>query len=387
MDRLADRRAGRAMREVEGEAAEGPVAGAGGLYKLVRAVFLVALAVAAFVLTGRLIDARAPLHVPLLSVKWAHFMAHRDEYTTVYIGTSVVRHHIVPEVVDAEMRARGVRERSFNLGMSHMTYSEARLLVERLLALRPARLRRVVLDAHLFLDANRANDLSPRHLWWHTPGETLPLLERLYRWKGKRERRNARLKVEAQAMLMVLTAAGRLAERFRAGWDPKLGVPDEDDVAITQEGYQALDTMFAPAVVRQRRKLQRNLMYFERMVGQRRRDGKTRKLGRRERAALDDLVRQVATAGWQPVVLETSSLRRRYEFSATVRRLAIVLSFNDPERYPELYAAEARHDYNHLNDQAARTVSLLLGDLFAAALGPGAREPVPQLRHSGGRER
>jgi hypothetical protein len=132
MDRLADRRAGRAMREVEGEAADGPVEGAGGLHKLVRAVFLVALAVAAFVLTGRLIDARAPLHVPLLSVKWAHFMAHRDEYTTVYIGTSVVRHHIVPEVVDAEMRARGVRERSFNLGMSHMTYSEARLLVERL---------------------------------------------------------------------------------------------------------------------------------------------------------------------------------------------------------------------------------------------------------------
>jgi len=372
------------MREVEGEAAGGPVAGRGWFYRIVRAALLVVLAGAAFVGTGRVIDSRAPLHVPLLSVKWAHFMAHRDEYTTVYIGTSVVRHHIVPEVVDAEMRARGIRERSFNLGMSHMTYSEARLLVERLLALRPAKLKRIVLDAHLFLDPSKGNELSPRHLWWHTPAETWPVLERVYAWKGKRARRNARLRSELQAMLIVLTAAGRLSDRFRAGWDPEFRRPDEDDAPVTAEGYQALDTMTSAPVLRQRRKLQRGVVYFERMVRSRGRQTTTRKLGRRERAAMDDLVRRVATAGLQPVVLETSSIRQRYEFTAAVRRQAIILSFNDPARFPELYDVALRHDYNHLNNAGARAVSLMLGDMFAAALGPAAREPAPQLRSDGG---
>lgn len=364
--------------EVAAEGATGVVGASGasgGAARVLRAGFHVGLALWAFVLTGQLIDWLVPLHVPLLSMKWAHFLAHRDSYTTVYLGTSVVRHHIVPQVVDAEMRARGIPEHSFNLGIGHMTYTEARLLVERLIALRPKRLKRVVLDAHLFLDPDEGNDLSPRHLWWHTPGETFALLDRIYHWKGARATRDARLRVEAQAMLILLTAAGRVAEEFRAGWDAGLRVPDEDDAPVIDEGYRALETLNARPVLRQRRQLRRDPAYYERQVKVRARYWRTRKLAKRERAAMDDLVRRVVHAGWQPVVLETASLRPRFEFSATVRRHAIVLSFNDPDKYAELYETAVRHDYNHLNNAGARAASLLLGDAFAAALGAAAREP------------
>lgn len=356
------------MPEVEREGATGPGAEPVGLYRCVRAGALVGLALWAFVLTRQLIDFLAPLHVPLLSVKWAHFLAHRDEYTTVYIGTSLVRHHVVPEVVDAELRARGIHEHSFNLGISRMTYPEARLLVERLIALRPAKLRRVVLDAHLFVSAGNRNDLSPRHLWWHTPGETLALLDRIYHWKGSWVLRNRRLWIETQAMLRVMTAAGRVAEEFRAAWDPGFREPDEEDVPVTDEGYRALETLHAAAVTRQRQRLLRAPASFKRRVALRKRSPQRPPLAWRERQAQEDLVRTVASAGWQPVVLETASLRPPIAFSAAVREQAIVLSLNDPGRYAELYSPAARHDLNHLNNLGARAASLLLGDMFAAAI-------------------
>lgn len=363
------------MPEVEREDASGPAARSGGLYRVVRAGALVSLALWAFVLTRQLIDHVAPLHVPLLSVKWAHFLAHRDEYTTVYIGTSLVRYHIVPEVVDAEMRARGIRERSFNLGMSRMSYPEARLLVERLIALRPAKLRRVVLDPHLFAGAGRRNDLSSRHLWWHTPEETFTLLERLYHWKGPRGQRNQRMWIEAQALLIMMTAAGRVAEEFRGAWDPGSRPPDEDDAPVTEEGYRALDTMHAASIERKRERLLRSPRSFERRVKRRMRSPRTRQLARHEREALDDLVRSVADAGWQPVVLESASLAEPIAFSPAVREHAIVLSFNDPVRFAELYSLAARYDENHLNNMGARATSLMLGDMLAAAI--LSREPPP----------
>lgn len=370
------------MPEVEAGAG-GAVAAPGGLRRVVRAGLLVGLALAAFVLTGRVVDSQVPLRVPLLGVKWAYFLAHRDEYTTVYLGTSLVRHHVVPEVVDAQLRAAGIPERSFNLGMAHMTYPEARQLLARLVALRPARLRRVVLDASLFLDTRHSNDLTPRHLWWHTPGETARILARIAEFDAPVGRRLERARVETQALLIAETAAGRVAEAFRAAWDPGFRGHDESDDPVTMAGYRDLDTMRSRSALRQRRRMQRDPGYFERQVEQRRRNQRARKLPRAEREALDELVGQVARAGWQPVVLETASTKPRFEFSPTVRKQAIVLSLNDPLKYPELYQAAAWHDYNHMNNAGARAASLLLGDAFAAALA-GPAGPRPGLRRGDG---
>ena len=133
------------------------------------AVLYVALALAAFVATSRALAELMPRHVPAVDVKRDYFAAHKDEYTAVYIGTSMIHRHIVP----AELP-----ERSFNFGVARMTFAEASVLLDWIVSLRPARLERVVIDAHLFTDSGELNHFSASHIWWHTPRETLGAVQR-----------------------------------------------------------------------------------------------------------------------------------------------------------------------------------------------------------------
>ena len=115
------------------------------------AVLYVALALAAFVATSRALAELMPRHVPAVDVKRDYFAAHKDEYTAVYIGTSMIHRHIVP----AELP-----ERSFNFGVARMTFAEASVLLDWIVSLRPARLERVVIDAPLFTDSGELNHFS-----------------------------------------------------------------------------------------------------------------------------------------------------------------------------------------------------------------------------------
>jgi hypothetical protein len=348
---------------------------------IASAIGCVLLAVLAFVATAEGIARLVPRHLPVVDVKWQHFQASADAYTTVYVGSSVIFRHVVPDVVDAELQAAGIDERSFNFGVPNMTYAEANLLLDRILDQRPERLRRVVIDAHLFADFGKHNHFSPRHIWWHTLTETYYVaayaLERKGKWADKWER----LQIDLKAFLRNSTSAGRLAEAFRERWDPEYIEADEDDIPVTREGYRPLDELSARGVRNRHRRFVRARAQYLKKVEAKKRSRKTRRLGAYDSAMLERLIRRIEDAGLEVVIVESPIAKRPFRFSRWVRRHARVISFDDPARYPELYDPAVHFDQAHLSDRGARLMSRMLGRLLAGlepTLPPAAAEPEPE---------
>ncbi|MES2570644.1 MAG: hypothetical protein V4710_11400, partial [Verrucomicrobiota bacterium] len=81
----------------------------------------ICLALTMFVIVCRVINGLLPRQpVPIVSEKLAYFARHRDEYDTLFIGSSRVYRQIDPALFDQVTREAGVPTRSFNLGIDSM---------------------------------------------------------------------------------------------------------------------------------------------------------------------------------------------------------------------------------------------------------------------------
>ena len=85
-------------------------------------------------------------YIRRLTEKWAHLEAHHDDYDVLFIGSSRVHRHMVPEVFDREMREAGVSVSSYNAGLPSLDIVEALALQERIEEWRPERLKLIVFE-------------------------------------------------------------------------------------------------------------------------------------------------------------------------------------------------------------------------------------------------
>ncbi len=345
--------------------------------RTVLAVLYVALALAAYGLTTWVLAALVPRHVIQVDVKREYFAEHKDDYTTVFLGTSMVHRSIVPAEIDAGFSALGVEERSFNFGVNGMTFAEASLLLDSILASRPAKLRRVVFDANLFTNQTQARkaELSSRHIWWHTPEQTYlsvaAMLEATKPWSE----RLAEIKVELEAMMLNETATGRAAEYFRVAWDPGYIAPDVDDDPITGDGFRALDALRDSPRINRRKFLSRRRDFVRKApklaADLTKRRKKRRTYSEYSTAMLEGLVARSTAAGLEVVIYDPPIYDASFKMPGSLRRVPVV-SFNDPKQYPEFYDSEQRHDKNHLNGKGARALSRAFAAklMSVASVGP-----------------
>lgn len=325
------------------------------MHSAAAAALYVALALAAFVATSRVLAGWMPRHVPAVDVKREYFAAHKDEFTAVYIGTSMIHRHIVP----AELP-----ERSFNFGVARMTFAEASVLVDWIVSLRPARLERVVLDAHLFTDSGEPNHFSARHIWWHTPRETLAAVRRALQaasWSAGLD--VEAIQVDIKALLINMTATGRAAEAFRVAWDPAHIEPDIDDVPVEADGFRAIEELGDAIHKKRHREYLRTASKLTAEAEQR--GPKHRRLGAFEAGQLEQMVERAQAAGLTPMILEGPTFKTPLIFPKALRRRARIVSFNDPARYHELFTEPFRHDIGHLNGNGARWMTRALVPLLA----------------------
>ncbi|MHC4384587.1 MAG: hypothetical protein ACYS0J_17355, partial [Planctomycetota bacterium] len=85
------------------------------------AVIHVVLFLIAFVGTCHLLGAMLPQSPhSTVSLKLDHFAEHKDEYDTIFLGSSHVYRGIDPEAFDRETAALGFPTRSFNFGAAGM---------------------------------------------------------------------------------------------------------------------------------------------------------------------------------------------------------------------------------------------------------------------------
>jgi hypothetical protein len=353
-----------------------------------RPASLTALAVASFAVAAALLGRVAPYpEMGILDDKLRFFEARRDDYDVLFFGSSRVLRGVVPEVFDAEMAAHGVPVRSFNFGIDGMGSHEASAVVRRVLALRPRRLRWVVVELDGWSgELPPENRFKRRTVFWHDRAETLAALETV----RLAERPWARRLELSGAHLLHLaargTAAGRgrdLVQRAREGIAPGAEAGRREAAAelARHGGFGPFSSAAygTPTTHPFRRRFLETLPVYrlavERLPAANRAD---RGLAGYNVPAVARQVAAIRRAGAEPIHLitptptPTPELYRLADAGAVPRLLA----FNDPVAYPELFAQDHRFDAEHLTTEGARRFSRLLAARMAGVLlGPGVKEP------------
>ncbi len=336
----------------------------------VKALGAALAAALGFVATTTLVDKASPPYLPVLSPKRAHFEAHRDAYTVVFVGTSVVYRSVVPGVFDAAMRALGRAERAFNYGAPHMTLAEAEQIARRLAAERPPHLTTVVLDLELYADAGEHHYLTARHVAWHTPGASARAIAL------SEGRSGASILMDLRALGRNVTAVGRLSDRLRDAWDPSYrdAEREEDEVAITEEGYQPLEALRSKAVLARRAAFQEGRADYESALRDRLAHPKrSHKLRAYERVTLEQIVLTLQAAGVRVVLFEGPLLASPLRLTGDVLPKLPLLSFKDPAAHPDLFAFESRFDRGHLTAAMAPVLTRRLAEMYARSAREKAR--------------
>lgn len=303
-----------------------------------------------------LLDARLPFPpVPEIAARFRYFAERKDDFNTIFIGSSRVRHQVIPRQFDAEVAASGVAIHSINLGYSGMWPPESFYFLRQVLALQPRHLRWVIIELmdYRFGEAEHRPP-TMRMVYWHDWKHTgmafsvvaessLSLIE-----KGRQLARHAWL------FLQRTTNPGRgadwLHDRYfpmkkkpdtswikRAGFDPEeKGEWSDGARADFAQKVQALERSLAP------RSLRPGLD-----------------------SALRELITEVRRAGAQPIFILPPSIRTTENLAGALPPDTIVWAFNNPVEYPRLFLPELHYDPGHLNEDGAREFTSLLAQRLA----------------------
>jgi hypothetical protein len=102
-----------------------------------------------------------------VSQKFRFFAAHKDEFDTLFIGSSRIYFQISPAIFDRVTREGGLPTRSFNFGIGGMYLPESAYLLEQILKLKPRNLRWVFIEYdEMQTKWSPENQTSRRALYW-----------------------------------------------------------------------------------------------------------------------------------------------------------------------------------------------------------------------------
>jgi hypothetical protein len=106
--------------------------------------------------------------VTMVREKWDHWLRHKDDYDTLFIGTSRTYRGISPALFDELTAAAGVPTHSFNFGIDAMLPPEDAYVAEYVLRNPPRNLKWVFIELGVFVDDFEDRDpdsIRSRH--WH----------------------------------------------------------------------------------------------------------------------------------------------------------------------------------------------------------------------------
>ncbi len=299
-------------------------------------------------------------------------------YDTVFFGTSRTHRGLDPATFDARTAAAGRPTHSFNFGVAGLRLFEARSVLEDLLAAdRDGRLRYVFLEMPSARWAmRRVNLRSERVIRYHDWATFVSILRHRIEdpeqsiWKGLQSlipfganRANAGL--GSAAFQRFAVGAGPVEDFIAEG---AAGLGDRRD------GFQSLDRALAMSegVEREDLESRHRLLLPPPEKWEANRERLRERLSTPKRATdvavaiLGDLATMIEERGAIPVFYTTTSRSPHWDLIDAHERGAIplLLSFDDPDRYPELYQRNLHFDAGHLNEEGAQLYSVTLADAF-----------------------
>ena len=337
-------------------------------------------------LAGRVLPAREL--PPAIREKLAHLAVHGDGYDAIFVGSSRIQNHLMPNLFDSLAAEGGCPVRSFNAGISSMHTPEDAWMLEHILAAPHAHLRWVFLEIDFFDTAMQAGQRDTLNgIAWHDGPRFAQLCRRLLVPKDLAVETPQRLCdfiEHLAAFSQRSTQFGRgaqLLDRRRnhtpaepMDWE-RLGqngdgwVPTRHDAAALAE---------APA----------QLARLAELVAERQAKApRPQQADSASQAVLAAAIAQIIRAGATPILVIPPRTRSVYFVpSEKNARRAAVIDLCSPARYPDLYAPQYRVDTSHLNPAGAEVFTRIMAARFLeiAPREPASALPAPAAFSSGG---
>ena len=301
--------------------------------------------------------------------KLSFFAKHKDEFDTIFLGSSRFYYAISPKNFDHLTRENGAPTRSFNFGIDGMNPPETFYVLEQILKTEPRNLKWVFVEADNIETKSHLKILgTQRLLYWHDwPRTALALRKTMNPRAGAKwyQRVNRLWSAKAELLLHLglfekqFTNVGRAVDFFSSHFEsrppesePKLG-PDGD-------GYRLAGTAMAP---------ERAELYRSKLAEEVSASG-SEFIDPYAESAYHDSAAKIRRAGAEPIFVVAPSIFQsplRFRESPPP---APLLVFNDARVYPQLYDAKVRVDEQHLTSEGAAEFTRLLALEFVRATRP-----------------
>ena len=331
----------------------------------------------ALAVTSLAIGARLPLpDLPDVAQKWRYFAAHKDEFDTLFLGSSRVIEQIDPALFDRELADHGVTSRTFNFGLHGLFPPEDSYVLDWILDTGPTRLRTVFVEVSMFRD--KFGDQAPETLraaYWHDWPRTEAVRRVLFadfhfsrkKWRAsltKFSDRGGLYLTHLRLFLRKTLNIGR-GSSFLPWRGP---VPPTRALGPRADGFPASPDA-AEMKAHERAEYERLFAAFQEKPAVR------TPLPAGAQANLDRMLARIRAAGARPVLLLSPSVSPLVFVPR--REVASVLDFSDAAKWPALFQAEHHRDPGPLNPAGAKIYTSLIAREFLALpeefLAPAAR--------------
>jgi hypothetical protein len=343
---------------------------------IVRWVINSVVGVAAFLITC--IGLRAVLLFPEIdggvSQKFRFFAAHKDEFDTLFIGSSRIYFQISPAIFDRVTRESGLPTHSFNFGIGGMYLPETSYLLEQILNLKPRNLRWVFIEYdELQTKWSPENQTSRRALYWADWKRVALLLRKLTDagtdslWLPNPTKLHDIVlrQNEEKNTRSLLTFYVTQVERNYTNISRAADVLDHFLSRDTKERRASyLGAASDGYVIRPNRMSANQATAYERALAAAMAQTGTRPLSPYAVEAYRQCAQEVRDIGAAPIFLITPSTTEINVAAETTGLPGIVMAFNNPRAYPNLFRSSARRDGQHLTKAGAEEFTRIVATNF-----------------------
>jgi len=309
-----------------------------------------------------------------VSQKFRFFAAHKDEFDTLFIGSSRIYFQISPVIFDRVTRESGLPTRSFNFGIGGMYLPETAYLLEQILNLKPRNLRWVFIEYdELQTKWSPENQTSRRALYWAdwkrvslllrklTDAGTTPLWlpnpsklhDIVLRQKNEKNTRSL-LTFYATQVERNYTNVSRAADVLYYFFGRDTKERRASYLGAASDGYVTRPNRMSPS----------QAAAYERGLAAAMVEAGTRPLSPYDVEAYRQCAQEVRSIGAAPVFLITPSTTQINMAAESTEARGVVMGFNNPRAYPDLFRTDIRRDGQHLTKSGAEEFTRMVAVNF-----------------------
>lgn len=333
------------------------------------------LAIFSFLITTYLFhqivpDSIIPKNIDFIGPKYAHYQAHKNDYDTLFLGSSRVLNHINPDVVDQAAKAEGLKINSYNFGVPALREIHTYILLRDILKDAPDSLKWVFIEISLDRGYEPiSNARTGRSIYWHNFSNTKIAIDYIF---------NSEETLLSKAALAGSHILPLIYQKFNLGAFFKKIVPVDFSDANAKEDkrlYQANDGFLGIGdneYDETRQSFLANPSDYKKEVKSLISHHETglkvdEPLPKNKRVLIEKILETVDAAGAVPIFIVPPTLHTADDLHQAYKESTIptLLAYNDPSKYPQFYGIENRHDAEHLNMRTAHAFSRELAKDFA----------------------